>query len=457
MAAMVAAIGLGARFKIAIFNSSGRWGGHFAGIKLGNHQFDLGMNLLEFTSFVTPDQDLHTYNPRLRNDSARFVKLVEDFLTRRVNLAKVPRPLCWLNGEYYADLIISNCLDSLHMLPPDLKNRISLELLAILSTTRHPLHASNKAKNPELFLRHNFEEASLSNQGATFHELFVRPIFEKALNISCAQTPALLHRAAWTPLYYPETLLGGIRGEDPQLPNTYFSYPKNSDCSELCANLRDEILRSENITVVSDPIEAIKIFGHPEFYTLNGEFTAPKAVWSNSPDILAQLLGASRSLMSLEKASVCLAFLAISSELVAKQFSTLFICQGEDSIYRITNMNVCSSSDAQMQKIIVEMNLHSLTERGILEPHDIEKFVMGFLLLNGIITEITSSYQFELRQMAGSLNLPTFQNIDTYNGVHNLLSQYGDMFELIGLSSSFGSTSFNDQVVQGLALNSRYS
>ena len=75
--ALVAAIELGKKHKVVIVNPAPNWGAHFAGFPVNGENFDIGMNFFEFTTFHKPSTDLMSYNPAVRNDSARFFKLVE--------------------------------------------------------------------------------------------------------------------------------------------------------------------------------------------------------------------------------------------------------------------------------------------------------------------------------------------------------------------------------------------
>lgn len=87
------------------------------------------------------------------------------------------------------------------------------------------MHASQKKLNEKLFLNSSYFDVSMANHGKTFHDLLIEPFCKKTFNMSSKDCPALLHRIAWTPLYYPETLLNGINGIVDLNP-TLFHYPK---------------------------------------------------------------------------------------------------------------------------------------------------------------------------------------------------------------------------------------
>ena len=87
--ALVSAIELAKKHSVAIINPSTNWGGHFSGLPINGESFDIGMNFFEFTTFHKSSNDIMSYNPSVRNDSARFFKLVEEYAASRVDYVEV--------------------------------------------------------------------------------------------------------------------------------------------------------------------------------------------------------------------------------------------------------------------------------------------------------------------------------------------------------------------------------
>lgn len=73
---MVAARELAAQGQSVVMLGDGkRPGAHFTGMRVENHDFDIGMVLFEQVQRGEQALDVDSYNPEQRNDSARFARL----------------------------------------------------------------------------------------------------------------------------------------------------------------------------------------------------------------------------------------------------------------------------------------------------------------------------------------------------------------------------------------------
>lgn len=455
--AMVAAIELAKKNNVAVINPTPNWGAHFAGIKLSEYKFDIGMNFFEFDSFHKEAADLLTYNPEIRNDSARFLPLVKEFFTKRIEVAESHNLKTLVNGTFGDDIIIANNFDVLNKLPVDIKSKIINELTAILAAPKTELHASNKKINEDLFLRTNYKKVSVANHGQTFHDLFIEPLCNKIFNISSEEVPAIYHRIPWTPLFYPETLLRAFKDPAYKIKPTLFHYPKTNYFASALETLLLEMKSNNNIEFINSKITELKPEGDKYIVeTAEEKLSGSKIVWAND---LQSLLSYNKSLqpITLDKASITVAFLAIKSEFIKTQFSTLYVAAGEELVYRVSNQNVCAGLSEKITKISIELNFDKLNEKGITEDQKIKDYIWNFLISSGCLQTAAEAIFFEVKSIKNAVNLPTLNNFNNFIKNQQLTAQHFGNVELVGPASGFGSTSFNCQVVQGLKLGVKYN
>ncbi len=454
--ALVAAIELGKKHKVALINPAPNLGAHFAGLPINGQNFDIGMNFFEFTTFHKPSTDLMTYDAAVRNDSARFFKMVEDYVCSRIDVIEVDAIESLTKGIYSKDIVMANALEILEKLPAEIKSKIKAELEEVIKNGDKTIHASQKKLNEPLFLKTNYYDVSIANHGKTFHDLFVEPFCKKIFNISSKDFPALLHRIAWAPLFYPETLLNGLNGKDEMAP-TLFHYPKKGYFAAIIESFMTEIKSNPNITIFPKKIEQLKKSNGFEFAFDNETINAKKMVWCN--DLLSLLQTAKIELFDFtpQKASVTIAFCFVDKENIKKQFSTLYVCDVETPIYRITNQEYSAKiPNSDTIRIVIEFNHDALNEAGLDTNEKILEHLNQFLTQNNILKTSIKPENASIKALKNAVNHPTLYNFNNFEKLFNLTQNFLPEVELIGPASGFVSTSFNDQVVQALKLGVKY-
>jgi hypothetical protein len=455
--ALVSAIELGKKHKVAIINPTPNWGGHFSGLSINGVNFDIGMNFFEFTTFHKTSNDLMSYNPSVRNDSARFFKLVEEYTAARVDYVEVDDIKVLVNGTYAKDIIMANSLDILQKLPIEILQKIKSEVEYILKNGNNKLHASQKKINEKLFLNTSYYEVSIANHGMTFHELFIEPFCKKTFNISSKDCPALLHRISWTPLFFPETILKGLNGEYDLAP-TLFHYPKKGYFSAITESLINEIKSNKNITILPYKINDLKKRHNYEL-TLDEEIiTAKKIIWSN--DLLTLLETTKTDLFeyTFQKSSVTIAFCFVDKSNIKKEFSSLYVCDISTPLYRITNQDYSAKkTGANTVKLVLEFNFDVLNEFYLDSDEKILLDINNFLIQNNIINNPLNASDIRIKTLKKAVNMPTIYNFNNFEKLAKLTQNLLPGVELVGPASGFVSTSFNDQVVQALKIGKKYN
>lgn len=452
--ALVSAIELAKKHKIALINPSKNWGAHFGGINIDNENYDIGMKFFEFTTFHNSNNDLLSYNPSIRNDSARFFGLVESYIKERIDYVEVDKIEVLAEKTYASDIIMANSLEILKSLPVDTINKIQREIRTILKIKNNQLHASHKKNNEALFLNANYFDVSLANHGRTFHELFIEPYCKKIFNLSSRNIPALFHRIVWTPLFYPETLLQGIEGKD-EMIKTKFHYPKEGNFSKIINSFFNEIKTNQNTSIIYDKIDSFK---KEEQYSLkinNQKLLAKKLIWCSD---LKNLLNTAKIPFvdfKYQKASVCIAFCIAERQNIKREFATLYVSENRTPIYRITNQNF-SSQKSNRVKLIIEMNHDVCNEFQLDNKEKVTSHINTFLIDNNILYNKLGENSVNIKIIMNAVNHPSIFNFNNFLELQKLTTELLSDVELIGPSSGFVSTSFNDQVVQGLKLGIKY-
>ncbi|MGU9951872.1 MAG: hypothetical protein ACNYPH_06155 [Gammaproteobacteria bacterium WSBS_2016_MAG_OTU1] len=453
--AMTAALTLSKHHKVAVVNPSPNWGGIFAGIKIDGKQFDIGMVFFEFGSFYSKSNELASYNPTIQNDSARFFHLIKDFFMQRMEFAEVGNLKTLWNGVFYEDIIIADQLQVLSSFPINVREKMIAELEKIVAQGQFPLHAAHKKHNENLFLTTSYDDVSLANHGETLHNLLIAPFCRKVVNISEGIIPALFHRLAWCPLYYPETLLSALRGQQVTMPKTVFHYPKNDYFAKGVEVLATELRQNNNITLLQNKPVKLDASGLSTLFFEDGQITAKKIIWGNDLPQLCALLGEETASEKMEKSSMVLVFVEVDKKIVATNFSTLFVCDSATPIYRITNQNA-AHIEGDKNKFVFEMNADILIENNINSDDEVIAHIQQFVEETSIFNEKINDEQYAIRRFNNALTMPTAENLQKFNNLQNMVKSRLQNVECIGSAAGFASGSFNDQVVAALHLGEKY-
>ena len=275
--------------------------------------------------------------------------------------------------------------------------------------------------------------------------------------MSSKDCPSLLHRIAWAPLFYPETLLKGLNGEDDLAP-TLFHYPKKGYFAAITDAFMAEIRANKNITIITQKINNLKKTNHYELEFDTETISANQVVWCN--DLLSLLQTAKANLFehTPQKASVTVAFCFTEKSNISKEFSSLYVCDNSNPLYRITNQEYSAKkNDTETVKLVFEFNLDVLNEFGLDTNEKITDSINDFLTKNGIVKTALKPQNITIKALKNAVNMPTLYNFNNFEKLSNLTQNLLPEVELIGPASGFVSTSFNDQVVQALKIGKKYN
>ena len=449
VAAILSSLELSKNHKVALINPSKNWGGHFSGINLMNNNFDIGMNLLEFTTFHKQSTDLSNYNVTIRNDSARFFDKVKEKVNEKNELVKVHNIKSGFNDIIADDIIMLNSGDILNKLTHKIRENIINEINEILSKPISKLHASRKKIDEKDFFNNSLYTVSEINHGKTFHDIFIEPFVNKFYGASSKELPALLHRSAWLPLYYPETILNFINKNNQPLNNTEFEYPTSGNFSSIITNWVSDF--NENITIYNSSDFTIE--KNNEFNLDGYRVTGENVIWSGDLGKLSSKFGLD---LKLEKSSLTLLFAIVPTSIVKSNISVLNICDPNNPIARFTNQNICANNHNIYTKIVIELSNELLIYNNLIDDDSILVYINNYLLDNNILSNKLIIDNTKILNFKDAITKPTFENIIKYNEAQFFVMSKLHNYNFIGPSTGFASSSFNDQVVQALHISNKY-
>ncbi len=454
---MVAATRLARRgIAVTVVNGGRNWGGHFTTVNVGGLAFDPGMVLHEFTSFSMPDAepDVRSYDPSVRNDAGRFCTAVRRYVNYYQQTRDIVTPQMMVAGRQFDDLLVANGLRALPQLPFAEAMRLELECIVAVGADSM-LHAAHKHRGSG-FNKLPYEEVSKANHGETLHAKLLEPFCRKLLAKPSSEVVALYHRAAWLPLFYPETLLSYLEGRPQPLPATVFSYPVGECLGELANKLRQEIEAHPLITVISGYPSRIAPRtggGYDISFVDRDDVASAHLAWGGSLGDLLATFGQPQSKVGIERCSIALAFLRVPARSLKMGFSVLSIVDEDLAVYRVTNQSLCAGEDGEYVRLVAELNpdhagaegdalrarvLQDLVDAGVVDCADVIDCLHLIVIKNALMLPNLVNHQATLAEMAA-------------------VTALAPDISLMGPASGFFSSSFSDQIVQGLKLSASWS
>ncbi len=437
--------------EVILVNGSKSWGGHFSALQFGEHRFDAGMVLHEFTSFnMNAIADIDTYDPSIRNDAGRFSDTVKAYVAQYQTTHQVDEIKMLVNGKIYDDMMIANHLQALNQLPN--AARIKTDLQAICNQADQPLHAKYKGQAAE-FEGYALSEVSIANHGKYLHEQLIEPFCQKLFNCSTSKVSAYYHRVPWLPLFYPETLHSYFTASPQDLPATEFSYPSGEQVGDLAAKLQSIILAHPNITVINEQPEKVCQYqsGYKISFKHHPQITTEQLAWSGSLSQLLLLTDNAHQVQHYEKASLVLLFVTVPVGMMATSFSVLTIPDPDYLTYRITDQSYCAKQETASHKLVIELNADLMAAKQQ-QDSDVLAFVNAELIKMGVLASQATLNVIKQINMNQALPLASFANIEAFKTERHVVDTMFPEVQLLGAASGFSSSSFNHQIIQGLKL-----
>jgi hypothetical protein len=441
LAALVAAAELARRGRPPTLLTDGRQlGGHFAGLQVDGHAYDLGMVLLEKLASTERDARLTTYRSDVRHDWTRFGDLAANWLDEQLPLRRAPTPQCLVDSRRWPDYLIANRLEAFvnaDMAVPDLLDR------------NDPRHAAQKNLG-FAYDAISYAEAGRLNHGQAMHEHYVEPFVRKLLNASSADLLARYHRAAWVPLFYPQTLTAAVRNENPDLPEYPFWTTDTGHVGSLVTCLIARLV-ADGVNIVKQPLSDLKFKdGRWAVGTQDGAvWHASRLILGLTPERARMLIGLP-SLTPVSGPSVTLLLARVRATAIGREIGCLMVVDQNHATYRLTDQDALAERDPEWHRVVIEANPEYASLRAPNEP--IES------VLSRELTQLLAVDDPSGVQVSKCITARNALTIPTSVCVAQAAHSYAELVEVIpdvaltGMLLGYGVASLNDQIVQGLKI-----
>lgn len=415
-------------------------GGHFAGLLLEGHRFDLGMVLLEKLAPSSFGARLDSYDAHRRNEWTRFADRAADWLDSREPLLRTPTPQCLIDGRRVPDYLMANRLDAFHSAP--VEGPLQLD-------RSDPVHASNK-NTAAAYDRLNYADAASVNHGAALHAHFIEPFVRKLTGQPSQAFLARYHRAAWAPLFYPETLSTALRGGAAGLLEYPFWTTRTGCVGDLIAQTCEQMLLGDRVRVVTDPLLSMQWQGGRWSVAWPAEVSSSRRIALGVPVERARLLLGLDTLSSPLVTSITLMLCLVRADAIERHTPCLMVVDDRYTTYRLSDQDALAGLDLPWHRVVIEASSERLARSPTGEsPQDI--------LLRELceLMSIRGSDAVRVLKMMVARNalvLPTADAVAQAASAHDELVATAPHAELTGGLLTYGATSLNDQIVQGLKI-----
>lgn len=440
MAVLVAASELARQGRrVALLTDGKPLGGHFAGMRIGDERFDVGMVMLEKLAPTATGASLQTYDAHQRNDWTRFADRAAAWLDACEPLLRTPTPQSLVDGRRVPDHLIANRLEVFH------GAAVQVPVLE-RSDPRHAAHKTTAAAYEQL----SYAEAAEANHGAALQAHYIEPFVRKLTGHGSDILLARYHRAAWAPLYYPETLAAAQRGEPVALAEYPFWTPRSGCVGDLVARVCEQVASSPLVRLVTEPLVAMQVAG-PRWSvaTASCEVSAQHVALGLSVERARALLGLAEQPAPLA-ASVVLMVCRVRSEAIRHGLSCLMVVDEDWATYRVTDQDALAGRDPAWHRVVVEASpdcLQALAPGAAPQ----ERLVHELQQLMGL--EYPAAVQvLKTMHARNVLALPTPDEVARAAASHQALAAVATGAQLTGGLLGYGVMSMNDQIVQGLKL-----
>jgi predicted NAD/FAD-dependent oxidoreductase len=447
LALLVAASELAKRGRTLTLIADGKpLGGHFSGLRVDGHAFDLGMVLIEKLASSHPGADLRSYDSSVRNDWTRFADRAAHWLEAQVPTRRTPTLQCLVEGRFVADYLIANRLNAFHSADPGANATLDRS---------DPRHAANKNIG-SAYDHLSYGEAARLNHGEVLHARFIEPFVRKVFNVSSDAFEARYHRAAWVPLYYPETLAAEQRGEPIALPEYVFWTTDEGCIARLVATLIERLRAAPTVTLVAAAVSSIERSGRDWVAQVEGGGS-----WAASQMALGLPAERGRALFGLSPlpapmaASVAVTFCLMRADAVGRPLSCLMVVDESFCTYRLTDQDAQAGIDVPWHRVVLEASPNMLASHT--PPQAVETVMRRELCALMNIGDEGAVRVLKTITARNALTLPTTACVAQAKAAHRALAEAAPGAALTGALLGYGAASLNDQIVQGLKIAEEFS
>ena len=439
IASLVAVDSLSRRGKrVTWVMTSPKIGGVFAGVVLEGESYDIGMTNFEFDlESNRPTNNILDYSIFQRNDCANHVQSVISYVGEYSECAPLAKAQMLFEGQLFEDFVMSNSLEVLGS---------TLFPKGVLLDSLHPLadpryHPKNKFTSGSEFSRVPYVKISLENHVKIIHERLIEPWLRKLNLDNFTNIPGHLHRSAWGPLYYPETLTDFLTKGTCNLKNTVFSYPKSGTFGTVLSQIQKQVSVRPEVTILgAEQLQVDVATRTVGLLGRSGKFN--RIVWGEDINKLLDLLHFPVRYEKL-KTSMELIYFRTLSENLKSSFSVITSPDPAVPWYRVTRHQNVASVNQSSTVFCTEVGGGVGGAPSVPKNQLMHSF--GSFLERPEQIDILA--RIPIKQ---ALPCADFQDESTFDSIKSMVNEQFPQFRLIGPASGPYTSTFNDQVIQGM-------
>ncbi|MEP6873417.1 MAG: hypothetical protein ABI887_03560 [Burkholderiales bacterium] len=444
LALLVAANELARRRRAVTLLTDGKpLGGHFAGMQIEGHAFDIGMVMLEKPLREAGEATPADYRPETRNDWTRFSAEVHDWFDAQLPLRRTPTPTVQVEGRRGPDYLIANRLDLLRDAAAATPSPLPR------SDPRHAVHKTTGSTYDTL----SYAGAAAVNHSDDWHARYVEPYVRKLLGVSSGDFLARFHRTGWVPLYYPETLGAALRGEPTPLSEYPFFTTETGFVGALVAQLAGALSRSSQVSLVTQPLHSLgRSDAHWQARGDAGPWTSTRLALGLPVERCHTLLGLPVTEPSAA-ASVAIMFCLVRASGTGHPIGCHMIVDDEHATYRLSDQDALAGRDPEWHRVVVEASPLRLAQLAATPSVEDAQTVLKTELVSLMALHDADCVRVLKFMVArNALVIPNAAAVARAATSHARLREAAPGATLTGALLPYGAASFNDQIVQGLQI-----
>lgn len=444
LAVLVGAHALARRGRpVVVMTEGAPLGGHFAGLVFEGRHFDIGMVLNERPPVAGGAGHVAGYRAEVRNDWTRFSSQVAAWMDAHLELRRVATPTVQVDGRVGPDYLLANRLDLVT------GTSGGPQALITRDDARHPVHKALGAAYDTL----SYAEAAALSHGQAWHRQYVEPFVRKVFDAGSDDLLARYHRAAWAPLYYPETLEAARRGAPAGLPEYGFHIPVDGSVGAAVKRLADELRAMPAAQVCETGVAQLRRHdGRWEVLSGDTAHAGTDLVLGQSPARCLAMLARGPSAPA-RAASVMLLFALVRSEAIGRLLGCHMVVDDAFCTYRVCDQDQLAGLDPAWRRVVVEASPAMLAARtGSTDLQAGQDVLVEELCRLMALRSAADVRPLKCLMARHALVLPTREAIASSRAQADMLREAAPGAWLTGSLLGYGVASFNDQVVQGLQI-----
>ena len=244
----------GVEFEWFVRNT--RFGGYFAGgLDCQGKPIDLGMVFLEPNHYGAPQCEINTFSGESSQGARPYINSAYQLIGEMAGAYElVDTKSQDKYGENTADYFLSDRLFAFKKHAPEIIGELEDRVSWLES---HPeWHPRFKLHQDSVLLSTNIPDAMTTLYGKSFYNLYFKGYLENCLGELVHSLPTSVHRRAWVPLYWPETILGYLLTQEEIEPlfQPVFARFSNMSISEWIFRMIGEIevYKKKNIILLDN-------------------------------------------------------------------------------------------------------------------------------------------------------------------------------------------------------------